>query len=95
LEHCMERSVLLADDVLINEIHFLTESEKIVAINNFQGLEIKPLKDIEKEYILKIIKLCNGRISGPNGAAKKLEIPSTTLMSKMKKLGIKKQHFSE
>jgi len=95
LAHCMERSVLLADDLLVNEIHFLTESEKVLAINNFQSFEIKPLKDIEKEYILKIIRLCNGRISGPNGAAKKLEIPSTTLMSKMKKLGIKKQHFSE
>ena len=95
LEHCMERSVLLADGLLVNEINFLTESEKILAINNSEGFEIKPLKDIEKEYILKIIKLCNGRISGPNGAANKLEIPSTTLISKMKKLGIKKQHFSE
>ena len=95
LQHCMERSVLLAEDQLVNEIHFLTESEKILSINNFQDVQIKPLKEIEKEYILKIIKLCNGRISGPNGAAKKLQIPSTTLMSKMKKLGIKKQHFSE
>lgn len=95
LQHCIERSVLLADDQLVNEMYFLSESEKILAINNFQAPEIKPLKEIEKEYILKIIKLCNGRISGPNGAAKKLQIPSTTLMSKMKKLGIKKQHFSE
>lgn len=95
LQHCIERSVLLADDELVNEMCFLSESEKILAINNFQAHEIKSLKEIEKEYILKIIKLCNGRISGPNGAAKKLQIPSTTLMSKMKKLGIKKQHFSE
>jgi formate hydrogenlyase transcriptional activator len=63
--------------------------------SHFSEFKIKSLKEMEKEYILKIIKLCNGRISGPNGAAVKLEIPSTTLISKMQKLGIKKQHFSE
>ncbi|KIQ22427.1 hypothetical protein RT99_09655 [Flavobacterium sp. MEB061] len=95
LEHCIERSILLSEGAMINDVSFLSESEQILALNNFNAFQVKPLKEIEKEYILKIIKICNGRISGPNGAAVKLEIPSTTLVSKMKKLGIKKEHFSE
>jgi len=95
LEHCIERSILLSEGAMINDVSFLSDSEQILALNNFNAFQVKPLKEIEKEYILKIIKICNGRISGPNGAAIKLEIPSTTLISKMKKLGIKKEHFSE
>lgn len=93
LEHCIERSMLLAEGPVINDVSFLSDNEKILASNTYSGFQIKSLKEMEKEYILKIIKLCNGRISGPNGAAVKLEIPSTTLISKMQKLGIKKQHF--
>ncbi|MFH6948450.1 sigma 54-interacting transcriptional regulator [Flavobacterium sp. FlaQc-51] len=95
LEHCIERSILLADGSVINEVSFLSDNEKILASEVYSEFQIKSLKEMEKEYILKIIKLCNGRISGPNGAAVKLEIPSTTLISKMQKLGIKKQHFLE
>ncbi|MFH7018389.1 sigma 54-interacting transcriptional regulator [Flavobacterium sp. FlaQc-47] len=95
LEHCIERSILLADGITINEVSFLSDSEIMMSSSHFSEFKIKSLKEMEKEYILKIIKLCNGRISGPNGAAVKLEIPSTTLISKMQKLGIKKQHFSE
>lgn len=95
LEHCMERSILLANGSTINEVSFLSENEKIMASDNFIEFQIKPLKEMEKEYILKVLKMCNGRISGPNGAAVKLEIPSTTLISKMQKLGIKKKHFLE
>ncbi|KUJ60809.1 hypothetical protein AR687_15480 [Flavobacteriaceae bacterium CRH] len=95
LEHCLERSILLANGSTINEVSFLSENEKITASNSFNEFHIKPLKEMEKEYILKVIKMCNGRISGPNGAAVKLEVPSTTLISKMQKLGIKKKHFLE
>ena len=34
-----------------------------------------------------------GRVSGPNGAAAKLGIPSTTLESKIKSLKINKHQF--
>lgn len=95
LEHCIERSMLLSEGSTINEVSFLSDNEKILASNTYSEFQIKSLKEMEKEYILKIIKLCNGRISGPNGAAVKLEIPSTTLISKMQRLGIKKQHFLE
>ena len=46
------------------------------------------LEEVEKAYILEILHLCKGKISGPGGAAELLNIPSTTLNSKIKKLGI-------
>src|SRR5579863_3930269 len=48
---------------------------------------------VEKERIEAAIAECRGRISGPNGAARKLGIPRTTLESRIKKLRINKyQH---
>jgi transcriptional regulator with GAF, ATPase, and Fis domain len=66
------------------------KTESTASENEFY---IKTLQEIEKEYILKVVKKCNGRISGPQGAAVLLDLPGTTLISKMQKLGIKKKHF--
>lgn len=91
LENLIERSVISAKNEIIREIDFT----KIVTpkIINDNHLEIKTLHQIEKEYILKVVEKCNGRISGVSGAAKLLGIPATTLISKMQKLGIKKGHL--
>jgi transcriptional regulator with GAF, ATPase, and Fis domain len=40
-----------------------------------------------------VIRHCRGRISGPGGAAEILGVPASTLNSKMKRLGIKKEHI--
>lgn len=93
LKHLMERSILLTSGSTITNV-VLPESEAKSLISSQPEFRVKPLQEIEKEYILKVIKFCNGRISGPNGAALKLGIPSTTLISKMEKLGIRKAHFS-
>jgi len=92
LEHMIERSILLATDTTIREMYF-PEIDKKGVITDDADFQIKSLKQVEKDHILEVIKICNGRISGPNGAAIKLGIPSTTLISKMEKLGIKKEHF--
>ena len=46
------------------------------------------IKNLEKENIIRALKLCNGKIYGPRGAAEKLDIKPTTLISRMKKMGI-------
>ena len=45
------------------------------------------------EHILKVLKKCNGKISGAGGAAEILEVLPTTLHSKIKKLGILKKGY--
>jgi formate hydrogenlyase transcriptional activator len=42
----------------------------------------------ERDEILRVLRVTNGRVAGPNGAAARMEIKRTTLISRMKKLGI-------
>ena len=43
---------------------------------------------MERDDIIRVLRETNGRVSGPNGAAVRLGIKRTTLISRMKKLGI-------
>jgi formate hydrogenlyase transcriptional activator len=42
----------------------------------------------ERDEILRVLKGTNGRVAGPNGAAIRMGVKRTTLISRMKKLGI-------
>jgi len=55
-----------------------------------QDIALQPLHEMEKMYILKVLKSVNWSISGENGAASILKLHPNTLRSKMEKLGIKK-----
>jgi PAS domain S-box-containing protein len=46
------------------------------------------LEDVEREYILSVLRETNGVITGPRGAAKALGINPSTLRNRMKKFGI-------
>ena len=47
----------------------------------------------EKDAVEAALAACGGRVSGPKGAADKLGIPTSTLDSKIKRLGIDKYRF--
>ena len=47
-----------------------------------------PLDEWMRRYILKVLRATKG-LKGPGGAAEVLGLPSSTLYSRMKKLGIK------
>ena len=53
-------------------------------------LSFKELEQIEKTNIIKALNLTNWKQSGKGSASELLEIPRTTLASKIKKLGIKR-----
>ena len=91
LEHLIERSVLLSTDDYIEITIPLDKHAEIINIKD--DVTIKKIDDHERDYILKILKHINGRISGEGGAAELLGISPSTLNSKIKKLGIKKEHF--
>jgi len=42
----------------------------------------------ERDEIVRILRVTNGRVAGPDGAASRMDIKRTTLISRMKKLGI-------
>jgi transcriptional regulator with GAF, ATPase, and Fis domain len=82
--------VLLAKGTTIEEI-FLPTTRAKEAVGTNQNLRKKTIDENERDYIISVLKECDGRIWGAGGAAEILNIPPTTLRSKMKKLGIKKE----
>jgi transcriptional regulator with GAF, ATPase, and Fis domain len=92
LENMVERSTLFAQEDVIKEMT-LSDIFKVDSTTSETDFYTKTLQEVEKEHILKVVKKCGGRISGPQGAAVLLDLPVTTLISKMQKLGIKKEHF--
>lgn len=53
-------------------------------------LQHKPesMQEAERRHILKALRYCNGVIAGKQGAAVLLDLPASTLRSRMKKLGL-------
>ena len=48
----------------------------------------------EHDEIVRILKATNGRVAGPEGAAARMGLKRTTLISRMKKLGIDPRQLS-
>lgn len=90
LEHLIERSVLLSPDSVMTEVQLPSRPEGIAGRPDLFNTT---LEQIERKHIVMILRKCNGKISGNGGAASILKIPSTTLHSKMKKLGISKADY--
>lgn len=91
LEHLIERSILLADESVIREVH-LPKGQKDSKLER-EGFFNGKLEDVERAHIIQMLKRCGGKISGSGGAADLLDIPSTTLHSKLRKLAISKSDY--
>jgi formate hydrogenlyase transcriptional activator len=92
LEHLIERSVLMATGDTIKEIHLPQQASTLAGAVGKDGFSIKTIDENEKEHILRTLKHVNGKIGGMGGAAELLGIPPSTLNSKIKRLGIKREH---
>jgi len=92
LQNVIERAVILSDDdtLAVDETWLKWEpGQKPVRA---RALDIA-LGTHEKEMIEAALAECQGRISGPAGAAVKLGLPARTLDSKIKRLKINKFQF--
>ena len=82
LENLVERAVILtrgsALEVPVSDLGN-GSSEKAVAKMPDSG---------EREHLLRILKETRGRVGGADGAAVRIGLKRTTLLSRMKKLGI-------
>ncbi|RYY57869.1 MAG: sigma-54-dependent Fis family transcriptional regulator [Chitinophagaceae bacterium] len=82
LGHLAERAVLSASENLIRRFAI----PGITPID--AGTRLLTHEENEREHIRKVLKACSGKISGPGGAASILQLKTSTLNSKIKKLGI-------
>jgi formate hydrogenlyase transcriptional activator len=48
----------------------------------------------QRDEIGRTLRACNGRVGGEDGAAARLRLNRTTLLSRMKKLGIHSRQFA-
>jgi chemotaxis protein methyltransferase CheR len=85
LANVIERAIInLRGTVLkVDENFRLLEADVLAA-------SVKTLDEMERDHILRVLEDLNWRIDGPGGAARVLGINSSTLRSRMGKLGIQK-----
>jgi len=94
LQNLIERAVIISQDGQVNWQSIIPNNESVQQIHT----EVKPekiltskeLNDLEKENILKALRQTRWKISGKNGAAELLQLPPTTLSSRIKALGIER-----
>ncbi|HEY2115461.1 MAG TPA: helix-turn-helix domain-containing protein, partial [Candidatus Angelobacter sp.] len=83
LQNLIERAVILANDGILPNPLPATGTEPLTVPSTQTTL-----KDSEYALILRTLEAVGWIIGGPTGAATKLGLKRTTLISKMKKLGI-------
>ncbi|SDH18427.1 sigma 54-interacting transcriptional regulator [Mucilaginibacter gossypii] len=89
LEHLIERTILLSKTSIIEQVLLPKHPSDKTSSEPQAGARMKTIDENERDYIINVLKNCNGRIRGAGGAAAVMGLPPTTLHSKMKRLGIK------
>jgi two-component system response regulator HydG len=92
LENLIERSVLLAGGNTITQLS-LPEMRNRSSGPVSSGEVMKTIEENERDHIIAVLKKCNGKISGEGGAAELLNINVSTLNSRIRKLGIRKELY--
>ena len=88
LENFIERSVILTHGPALQvPVGELTNNAKAITVTSRTD-------SAERDHIVEVLKQTNGRVAGPNGAATRLGIKRTTLISRMQKLGIDPRRVS-
>jgi formate hydrogenlyase transcriptional activator len=93
LEHLIERQVLLAKGPVIKAIDIPGLNMGGIKSKEDPAAAVKTIYENERDHIFNVLKLCNGKVSGNDGAAKLLGVPATTLNSKIKRLSLSKKHI--
>lgn len=83
LQNLIERAVILSNDGVLPNPLLMTASEAASGVPGYTTL-----RESEHSLILQTLEAVGWVIGGPNGAAARLGVKRTTLIAKMKKLGI-------
>jgi chemotaxis protein methyltransferase CheR len=92
LRHVIERAVITSSVSILKLANPLPTEVDLPLYNSNPLQKVKELGSLEmfeRDYITQVLVHCHWVISGKDGAAKILDLPPSTLRSKMKKLGIR------
>ena len=87
LRHVIERAVILSEGSSL----LLPSLPPAVQEDEGAPKQIVTLAEMERTYIIRVLKKFDFKVGGPDGAAQALGLKPTTLHSKIKKLGIKRK----
>ena len=87
LENLIERAVIVSPGLVLR----VPLSELKLTAEPASG-DLLTLEAAEREHILKALETTNWVLAGPRGAAARLGMKRTTLQSRMRKLGVARQH---
>jgi DNA-binding NtrC family response regulator len=95
LQNVVERSVIVSsDDVFcVDEAWLSRDSRRASLPQQPEPARADEDTSRERQIIEDALAGSRGRVSGPNGAAARLRVPASTLESRIKKLGIRKNPF--
>ena len=85
LKNVMERAVLLSSN---GELELGLQEQKQKNMKDITA-DLPTLDEMQRRYITHVIEQTGGKIGGPGGAAEVLGIKRTSLINRMKKLGLK------
>ena len=89
LQNLVERAVILSrDGVLSNPLHKRQTSAIILSSNPQCSLSSMNWEDNDRALVLETLEQTGWIVGGPRGAAAKLGLKRTTLLAKMRRLGI-------
>ena len=87
LENVVERALILSEGATIDERHVMLDERQPDAATAAMGT----LQEVERRHILSVLKTTAWKVSGKGGAAEILDLNPSTLLSRMKKLGIARE----
>jgi formate hydrogenlyase transcriptional activator len=84
LQNFVERAVIMSSgpnlEMLFGELKPMAEGDR--------PTRIRTLAEAQRDHILEVLRQSSGVVAGPNGAAVRLGLARTTLLYRMRKLGI-------
>jgi formate hydrogenlyase transcriptional activator len=90
LQNLIERAVVFSPESVLR-----LPLDNLRQMSKFGSTQVaRTLADAERDHIVEVLKQTNGLIGGQQGAAILLGLPRTTLLYKMRKLGIEARHRS-
>ena len=93
LQNVIERAMIVSDDTTLSIDERWLSGAAEAARRGMNPPPVNTLVTNERDAIETALAASAGRVAGPFGAAARLRVPSTTLESKIKALGIDKRRF--
>jgi formate hydrogenlyase transcriptional activator len=99
LENFIERSVILTEGpnlrVPIGELNEVLEQETEEVRSGSAAISSQTtLEELERQYIVQVLRQSRGIVAGSHGAAARLGMKRTTLQSKMQRLEIRREEYA-